>query len=108
MPTPKWPKSVPVLEEGDIGEDYEFYDDNPEHPCCLLGWAKHVFSDDNAYCHAIMELDTSVVNHEGDVEGDCGIERIANFNDGAWPRERANVWNAAMLRLGYTEVYDVD
>ena len=101
MPKTKWPEFVPVLEARDFCRRV-LSDSKGRH--CLLGWVLDVFDDTkkNTVNDAIRkEISTKrgwIRNYDAS---------ITLYNDGESSKQTlANVFNAAMRKLGYTEITD--
>lgn len=95
----EWPEWVPELEPGEIGTGK--LRDDIGCPVCLLGWCEAVFKDEAACDKAADAIYRVIVRKLGH-----GMA-ITRFNDRfSSPLERATVWNKAMKKLGYNEVFN--
>lgn len=101
MTAPNWPESVPVLTAEDIHRGSYH---GPDETHCLYGWCMEV-------CGHSEKRDL----WNGSVAQRLGAElqktigpgwMVSRFNDRNPPAKVAEVWNATMRRLGYTEVVD--
>ena len=82
----EWPKSVPISPE--IGTGNAFVNHSP---CCIAGWASHVFAGDRiAQMHAEDEIRNLL--------GGVSMGYVFDWNDSVTPEERKRVWNQAMAK----------